>query len=228
MSCGVIIAAAGQGKRMGKNINKQFIELNGRPILVHTIEKFNKEKWVDKIVIVANPMEIHLVQRLVEEYELKVDNIIAGGKERQDSIRNAISYINNDYVMIHDGARPFVASDILNDLYKQMIDKDAVVLGVKVKDTIKIVDQTKIIKSTPDRESLWKIQTPQAFTLSIIKMAYEMAENEKYIGTDDSSLVERLGISVHIIEGDYRNIKITTPEDLFLAENILDNWSEQD
>lgn len=228
MSCGVIIAAAGQGKRMGRDINKQFIELDNKPILVHTIEKFNKESWIDKIIVVANPVEIDEVRCLLNKFNVKVDAIVPGGKERQDSIKNGLAHVDCEYVMIHDGARPFVSSKILNNLYQEVLIKKAIVLGVKVKDTIKVVDKSNKIITTPKRESLWMIQTPQAFSLSLINKAYKNAIEENYLGTDDSSLVEMIGYEVHIIEGDYNNIKITTPEDLFLAKNILDNWSEID
>lgn len=123
MSCGVIIAAAGQGKRMGRDINKQFIELDNKPILVHTIEKFNKESWIDKIIVVANPVEIDEVRCLLNKFNVKVDAIVPGGKERQDSIKNGLAHVDCEYVMIHDGARPFVSSKILNNLYQEVLIK---------------------------------------------------------------------------------------------------------
>ncbi|OEF96393.1 2-C-methyl-D-erythritol 4-phosphate cytidylyltransferase [Vulcanibacillus modesticaldus] len=226
MSCGILIAAAGQGKRMGAGINKQFLNINGKPILVHTLEKFQNKDWINEIIIVAHPKELNEVRRLIQKFGLSVDKIVPGGNERQESIQNGLSYIRSDWVMVHDGARPFIDPKLLDKLYIQLQTKEAVVLGVPTKDTIKIVDETLYIKHTPDRKSLWAIQTPQAFRLSILKEAYQKAKEDGFLGTDDSSLVERIGMKVHILEGDYRNIKITTPEDLIWAKSILDEWSE--
>ncbi len=226
MSCGIIIAAAGQGKRMGLDINKLFIELNEKPILIHTLEKFYKRKWVDDIVIVANPQEVDRVKELLRIYKMKISAVISGGAERQLSIRNGLLYLNSDYIMIHDGARPFISSENLNYLYHKVKDCNAAVLGVPSKDTIKYIDEINTIKYTLERKSLWAIQTPQAFSRPIIVEAYKKAEEDSFLGTDDSSLVERLGIKVSVIMGDYKNIKITTSEDLILAQAILDNWSD--
>jgi len=157
---------------------------------------------------------------------LQVTHIVPGGKERQDSIESGLSYIHSDYVMIHDGARPFIRSSVLNDLYKLVTKEDAVVLGVPVKDTIKTVDKTGTILTTPDRRSLWAIQTPQAFRLSIIKKAYQLAKETGFYGTDDSSLVENIGLKVKVTLGDYDNIKITTKEDIKIAQTIFHHWSD--
>lgn len=223
MKCGIVIAAAGQGKRMGAGVNKLFIQLEGKPILIHTLEKFLQKDWVDEIVIVVHPDEAKIVKTLLLQYEIKVKQIVSGGKERQDSIHNGLKYLQSECVMVHDGARPFIRSEVLDTLYMKIKEADAVVIGVPVKDTIKVIDDDKKVRYTPDRKSLWAVQTPQAFRLSILKEAYEKAEKDHFLGTDDSSLVERLGIPIEIVEGDYQNIKITTLDDLLYAKAILDS-----
>jgi len=226
MSCSVIIAAAGQGKRMNAGMNKQFIRLKGKPLLVHTLEKFSNIAWIKEIIVVAQAKDIPAIKELVASYQLAVDKIVVGGDERQDSIANGLAHVTAEWVMVHDGARPFVTKSLLIKLFNAAKDKKAVVLGTAVKDTIKIVDAKGVITTTPDRKSLWAVQTPQAFHLSILKEAYRFAKEKGFLGTDDASLVEKIGYKVHVIEGDYRNIKITTPEDLVVADAILANWSE--
>lgn len=227
MSCGVIIAAAGKGKRMGAAINKQFIFLNDKPILVHTLERFQSFPWVTEIVVVVHPEEVYLVEELIQKYNLFVTAVVPGGAERQDSIQNGLNYIQSEWVMVHDGARPFINSRKLEELYSNVIIKDAVVLGVPVKDTVKVIDGSGIIVDTPDRKSLWAIQTPQAFRTSILIDAFDKAIKDGFIGTDDSSLVERIGVKVHVIDGDYNNIKITTQDDLIHAKVILEHWGDK-
>lgn len=223
MKCGIIIAAAGQGKRMGAGVNKLFLQLEGKPILIHTLEKFLQKDWVDEIVIVVHPDEAETVKNLLLRYKIKVKQIVSGGKERQDSIHNGLNYLQSKWVMVHDGARPFIRSEILDALFMKVKQSDAAVVGVPVKDTIKVIGDDKKIRYTPDRKSLWAVQTPQAFRLSILREAYEKAEKDHFLGTDDASLVERLGIPIEIVEGDYQNIKITTLEDLLFAKAILNS-----
>ncbi len=227
MSCGIVLAAAGQGKRMGVGMNKQFIPLNNKPILMHTLEKFYSKSWIDEIVIVAHPDEMEQMKQMIQALNMKRRiEIVPGGNERQESIYNGLSYIHSEFIMVHDGARPFIDSTMLDRLYESLQHLDAVVVGVPVKDTIKVIDNMNQIRHTPDRKSLWAVQTPQAFRLSVLKEAYQKAKENNFFGTDDASLVERLGIHVTIIEGSYRNIKITTPDDLILAQAIIDHWSE--
>lgn len=227
MSCGVIIAAAGKGKRMGADINKQFILLNNKPILVHTLEKFQGINWITEVVVVVHPEEVNHVQELIKKHNLFVTNVVSGGVERQDSIQKGLRYIKSEWVMVHDGARPFISSHKLDELHLNVNTKDAVVLGVPVKDTVKVIDDSGIIMDTPDRKSLWAIQTPQAFRTSILRAAFDNAKKDGFIGTDDSSLVERIGVKVHVIEGEYNNIKITTQDDLIHAQIILQHWSDK-
>lgn len=223
MSCGIIIPAAGQGKRMGLGVNKQFINLDGKPILIHTLESFQRKSWINEIIVVANPKEVNIVTELIRSYDLRVTRVVPGGKERQESIENGLTFVESEFVMVHDGARPFINDYMIEELYENVRIYEAVVLGVPVKDTIKITNDSGIIQNTPDRKSLWAIQTPQAFRLSILKEAYSKASADNFLGTDDSSLVERIGKKVKVILGQYDNIKITTPEDLKFAEIIINS-----
>lgn len=220
----VIIAAAGMSNRMGSKMNKQFLAVGGKPILAHTIEKFENSRFIDEIILVSKEEEIEYCRKeIVRKYKFnKVTNIIRGGQERQDSVYNGILALNekSDIVLIHDGARPFVKKENIEDGIKAVIESGACVIGVPVKDTIKVVENNNI-DHTPIRSTLWAAQTPQCFYKDLIIKGYEKARGEGYLGTDDSSLVERLGHSVKMVMGSYENIKITTPEDLVLAESLF-------
>jgi 2-C-methyl-D-erythritol 4-phosphate cytidylyltransferase len=221
----VIIAAAGMSNRMGSKINKQFIFINNKPILVHTLEKFEECSYIDEIILVAKEDEVDYCRKeIVKKYNFnKVSKIIRGGKERQDSVYNGILALNEktNIVLSHDGARPFVKIENIIDGIKGASKYGACVVGVPVKDTIKVVGSSDEIAETPKRDMLWAAQTPQCFKKEIIQEGYRKAIEDGYIGTDDSGLVERMGIDVKMIMGSYENIKITTPEDLILAESIL-------
>ena len=221
----VIIAAAGMSNRMGSKINKQFISINNKPILVHTLEKFEECTYVDDIILVAKEDEIDYCRKeIVKRYKLnKVSKIIRGGKERQDSVYNGVLALDEktNIVLSHDGARPFVKIENIIDGIKGAYKHGACVVGVPVKDTIKIVENSNGIVETPKRDMLWAAQTPQCFKKEIIQEGYRKAIEDGYIGTDDSGLVERMGLDVKMVMGSYENIKITTPEDLILAESIL-------
>jgi 2-C-methyl-D-erythritol 4-phosphate cytidylyltransferase len=220
-----IIPAAGMSNRMKSRINKQFIFIDDKPILAHTIEKFQECKYVDEIVVVAKEDELDYCRKeIVKRYNLnKVTKVVKGGKERQDSALNGLLALDErcNIVLVHDGARPFIKLNNIEDGIKGVIKYDACVIGVPVKDTIKTVDENKDIVDTPKRDLLWAAQTPQCFWYDLIIKAYESAQKEGFVGTDDSVLVERLGYSVKMIMGSYENIKITTPEDLIVAESIL-------
>lgn len=226
MNCSVIIVAAGKGKRMGTDINKQFIKLNDKPILVYTIECFDKCEAINEIVVVTSKDYVdYCKDEIIDKYEFKKDiKIVVGGKERQDSVYNGLKNINTDIVLIHDGVRPFIEQKHIKGVIKSVYENDACVLGVKVKDTIKLSDDGGFVISTPKRDNMWAIQTPQAFKYSLILEAYECAIEDKFLGTDDSMLVERLGYKVKIEEGSYSNIKITTKDDLITAKIILDSY----
>ncbi|MGM0395745.1 MAG: 2-C-methyl-D-erythritol 4-phosphate cytidylyltransferase [Bacillota bacterium] len=220
----VIIAAAGMSNRMGSKINKQFIVIDNKPILAHTIEKFESCKYVDEIVVVSKEQEVDYCRKeIVRKYGYrKVTNIIKGGKERQDSIYNGIMALNErtDIVLTHDGARPFVRMESIVNGIKGALEHGACVVGVPLKDTIKVIEEDNLVHHTPNRALLWAAQTPQCFRIKLLKEGYEYAIAEGILGTDDSSLVEKKGYPVKMILGTYDNIKITTPEDLVVAESI--------
>lgn len=219
----VIIVAAGSGRRMNMDINKQFIQLNKKEIIAHTIDVFYKNENIDEIIVCIKKEEEEIFKdRIINKYNFKNIKIAYGGKERQDSIYNGLKCLNDkcDIVLIHDGARPFVDDRIINDSIKVARDKKAVVVGTPVKDTIKVVCDG-IINDTPKRDYLWAAQTPQVFEYKIIKKAYEKAYENNYYGTDDSMLVEKIGQKVTMIMGSYDNIKITSPEDIKIGEQIL-------
>ena len=221
----VIIAAAGMSNRMGSKINKQFIWIEGKPILAHTIDKFEKCRYIDEIIIVSKEEEIDYCRKeIVKKYKFKkVSNIIRGGKERQDSVYNGILALNEktDIVLTHDGARPFIEIESIEDGIKGVLEFDACVIGVPVTDTIKVVSEDNTIKNTPDRSIIWAAQTPQCFRKDILIKGYEKAIKDRYFATDDSSIVENIGIKVKMIMGNYKNIKITTPEDIIIAESLF-------
>ena len=220
-----IIAAAGMSNRMGSKINKQFIHIDSKPILAHAIEKFETDRFVDEIVVVCREEEIEYCRReIVKKYGFKkVMKIVKGGKERQDSVYNGLMALDKkcDMVLIHDGARPFVKVESIEAGIKGVEENGACIIGVPVKDTIKLIKDECIIENTPDRRFIWAAQTPQCFFYDIIMKAYRQAVEDQFIGTDDGMLVERLGYKVKMIMGDYNNIKITTPEDLIIAESIV-------
>jgi 2-C-methyl-D-erythritol 4-phosphate cytidylyltransferase len=217
-----IIPAAGQGKRMGAGRNKQFLLIGNKPLLTQTIEIFVSDDWCDKIIIVGNEKEFNELQELVETLDhRKPIVLVAGGIERQQSVYQGLKMVEDDttVVLIHDGARPFVSKQIVHEVVVKAEEEGAATVAVPVKDTIKKAEQ-HVVTETLDRSSLWAVQTPQAFHLSVIRHAHEVAKRKGSLGTDDASLVEQLGQAVHIIKGTYFNIKITTPEDLILAEAI--------
>lgn len=223
---GVVIVAAGTGSRMKKDINKQFIKLNNKEIVAHTIDKFyNNENIDDIVVVIRKDEEEYFNKNIKEKYGFTNIKVAHGGNERQDSVFNGIKMLKKecDVVLIHDGARPFVTDDIIKRSIDEANEYNAIVVGVKVKDTIKVVSDNGNIVDTPNRSYLWAVQTPQVFKYDIITKAYEYACNNNYYGTDDAMLVERIGYNVKMIEGSYNNIKITTQEDLEFGEQILKN-----
>ncbi|ADO83615.1 2-C-methyl-D-erythritol 4-phosphate cytidylyltransferase [Ilyobacter polytropus DSM 2926] len=214
-----IVAAAGSGKRMGLGYPKQFLEYQGKPIFIKTLEKIDQNPRVTDIIVVTNKEYTEKVEKLCEKYRIKkIKCVVQGGKERQDSIQNALEKTgNSEIIAVQDGVRPFIENRFIEDSYRILeknCDVDGVVIGVPVKDTIKLVDKDGFITSTPDRSLLMAAQTPQVFRGEILKKAYSDASKSNYLGTDDSSLVERINGKVIVLEGSYNNIKITTQEDL--------------
>ncbi|KMY48193.1 2-C-methyl-D-erythritol 4-phosphate cytidylyltransferase [Peribacillus loiseleuriae] len=218
----VVIPAAGQGKRMKAGKNKLFIELIDTPIIVYTLQVFDRDPDCKRIILTINPEEESIFTSLIEQYGIKkVTKLVPGGKERQQSVFNGVKEIKEDgLVLVHDGARPFIDHSLIKRLTEAASSHGGAIVAVPVKDTIKKVKENMVIE-TVERSSLWAVQTPQAFRVSILKKAHEEAEKDDYLGTDDASLLERKGQPVVIIEGDYDNIKITTQEDLYFAEAIL-------
>jgi 2-C-methyl-D-erythritol 4-phosphate cytidylyltransferase / 2-C-methyl-D-erythritol 2,4-cyclodiphosphate synthase len=220
-----IIPAGGSGKRLKSDLAKQYLLLDKIPILAHTLNVFHSEAIVDEIILAVPEEDINYVQEeIIKKYGLtKVINIVAGGKERQDSVRNALAVISSDcdIVTIHDGVRPFVTGKMIENVIDAAQAAQAASVGVKAKDTIKEVEDSNFVVRTMPRQSIWITQTPQAFAIDVLKKAYETAYCDNYYSTDEASLVERIGIKVKMINGSYENIKITTPEDLVMAETLL-------
>lgn len=218
-----IVLAAGQGKRMKSKVQKQYLLIKDKPVLYYTLEAFEKSNLISEIVLVTGKEEIEYCRKeIVEKYGFgKVQKIIAGGKERYHSVYNGILAIKEaDYVFIHDGARPFVDEAMIQRVYDAVEVHQACVAGMPVKDTIKIADEEGCAAQTPDRRKVWQVQTPQTFSYSLIKEAYEkLMEKEPEGITDDAMVVETMtDHRVKLVEGSYQNIKITTPEDLEIAE----------
>jgi 2-C-methyl-D-erythritol 4-phosphate cytidylyltransferase len=218
----IIVLAAGQGKRMKAGRNKQFLTIQNVPLIIHTLQKFEQDPWCSRIVLVVNEKEVEMFKELLTKYPIqKVQSLTVGGDERQHSVYNGLKSLKQaQMVLIHDGARPFVQQNTIHELVEKAASDKAAVLAVPVKDTIKRVEQGTVIE-TVERSSLWAIQTPQAFLFDVVMDAHEKAKANEYLGTDDASLVEKVGQKVSIVEGNYDNIKLTTPEDLLYAEAIL-------
>lgn len=218
-----IVLAGGRGKRMNYHKSKQFIEIKGKPVLVYTLEKFIYNKSIDEVILVLPEDEVDYCKKeVLQKYSLKVDRIVIGGKERQDSVFNALEAMEKaNIVLIHDGARPFISEKIIEEGIKYANIYGAAAPGVTPKDTIKIKNEDNISVDTPDRNTLVAIQTPQCFKYDEIYQCHRKIKEENAIVTDDTSVVERYGHKVYLYEGDYTNIKITTPEDLILAERLI-------
>lgn len=220
----VVIVSAGRGSRMKADINKQFLKLNQKEVIAHTIEKFYNNENIDEIVVVVREDEFDFFkEHIIDKYKYENIKIAFGGKERQDSVFNGLKIVdeNCDIVLIHDGARPFVTDEIINNSIESAKENKCVIVGVAVKDTIKVINENNEVVNTPNRSTLWSIQTPQVFDYESIMKSHEKAKEENYYGTDDSMLMEHFGYKVTVVEGSYNNIKITTPEDLKIGEEIL-------
>ncbi|MCI8417348.1 MAG: 2-C-methyl-D-erythritol 4-phosphate cytidylyltransferase [Lachnospiraceae bacterium] len=232
--CTAIVLAAGQGKRMGTDVRKQFLELGGKPVLYYSLEAFQNSPRIDDIILVTEEEQIlYCQEEIVKKYGFsKVDAITTGGAERYLSVWHGLQAMEGDdmavpnregYVFIHDGARPFVNEEILERAYQAVEQHQACVVGMPVKDTIKIADQEGFAASTPERRLVWMIQTPQAFSVPLIKEAYArlLASGCRDV-TDDAMVVEAMtSHRVKLVEGAYTNMKLTTPEDLKLAQILL-------
>lgn len=226
-----IVLAAGRGSRMKSKIQKQYLLLKGKPVLYYSLKAF-EESFIDEIILVTGEKEIEYCRKeIVEKYGFtKVSHIVTGGKERYHSVFCGLQALTDcDYVFIHDGARPFVTEQILERAYETVQKEHACVVGMPVKDTIKLADENGFAKETPRRDLLWMIQTPQVFSYALVKSAYaSFLEREQELlaqgikMTDDAMVVETFtDTGIRLVEGSYENIKITTPEDLRIAEALL-------
>ncbi|MBN3348635.1 2-C-methyl-D-erythritol 4-phosphate cytidylyltransferase [Clostridium botulinum] len=221
----VIIVAAGKGKRMNSSISKQFLQIKNKPILYYTLSKFSTHESIDEIVLVTLEDKIEACSDIIDKYNInKVSKIVPGGKERQDSVYNGLKAVSKDceVVLIHDAARPFATSDIIENGIRYANQYGAAACGVIPKDTIKIKDKKGFAIDTPNREDLFIVQTPQCFNYNIILGCHEKLKKHNKKVTDDTMVLENYGKSVYLYEGSYSNIKITTPEDLILGEQILE------
>ncbi|MBQ8869014.1 MAG: 2-C-methyl-D-erythritol 4-phosphate cytidylyltransferase [Oscillospiraceae bacterium] len=225
MGASIIIAAAGSASRM-QGIDKLMYKIGGREVFMYSVKAFDDSKCTDKIVVVTSEDKIDRVKNCLESANLSVPyEVVLGGNTRQKSVQNGLNACldASNCVMIHDAARPMITPELIDKIYEEVIinDKMAAALGVKVKDTIKQVSSDEIIESTPDRSALRIAQTPQVFEMNLYKLALQEAVKNNKDYTDDCQLVEAIGRSVYIVDSDYKNIKITTPEDLILAEVYL-------
>lgn len=230
MKATVLIPAAGMGRRMGTSINKQYLSLAGKPILAHTIALFEQHPQIEHIYPIVPAAEIdYCQQQIIGQFSFrKVRKLVAGGAQRQDSVCNGLRALVADgldqperIVLVHDGARPLFDPNLLAELIAVIVEKGACIVGAPVKDTIKQVD-AGVISGTPERSRLWQAQTPQGFRYQLLAEAFRSAAKAGFLGTDDASLLERMGVPVAILPSDYRNIKVTTPEDLLIATALLD------
>lgn len=225
MKVTALIPSAGLGKRMGVERPKQFLTIKGIPILLYTLRVFESTPEINEINLIIHKGEEGYCQKIIEEYHLKkVLKIVFGGKTRQDSVHNGLKEVgtDTDIVVIHDGVRPFVTEEMIIKSIRIANYSGGAVVAIPVRDTPKSVTEKGIIEKSVNRSNLWLAQTPQTFRLEIIKEGYQKAYVDNFFGTDDASLVERLGYKVKVIEGSYANIKITTSEDIILAQRMLD------
>lgn len=221
-----IVLAAGKGTRMNSKIQKQFLEVEGKPVIYYSLKCFQESPLIRDIILVTGEESLsYCKEEIVKRFGFsKVKKVTAGGKERYDSVYAGLCACDNtDYVLIHDGARPFVTEEILERTCFAVKETGACVVSMPAKDTIKISDRNKMVESTPAREKVWLVQTPQAFRYSLIKESYESIRCKDMSGiTDDAMIVEQeSGVKVALVHGSYENLKITTPEDLIIAEAFL-------
>ena len=223
-----IVPAAGAGKRLGLGINKAFALLRGAPLVVHCLRMLEQTALVQRAVVVLAPFELEYGRALLAQYQKEYFpalpfSVVAGGKERQDSVANALATIHEDdcYIAVHDGARPFAGREVFLRTLAAAEEHGAAIAAVPVKDTIKVINEAGEVVDTPVRSTLQAVQTPQIFSARLLKAAYAHLKAQPAAVTDDASVVELLGQKVVVALGRYENIKITTPEDLVFAENLL-------
>lgn len=224
MFVSVIIAAAGNSTRYGTGKSKQFLILDNTPVLIKSIQAFEEIDDVKEIIVTARKQDFEVIEDFIVQYGVrKVKHIVEGGATRQDSIYAAVEKVDEkaNLVSVHDGARPLIKRKVIESVIQKADEVDAAACAVPVKDTIKIIDSSGKIVTTPERDALRAVQTPQVFRLSLYKEAIEKAVSDGKQYTDDCQLVESMGYPVYLVDGDYENIKITTPDDLLVAEKFL-------
>ena len=230
----VIVPAAGAGRRMGFGKNKAFITIRDIPLLVLCMKMLAETGMVRRVIVVTRAWEITETEWMLREYQDRFPGIswqvTAGGRERQDSVANGLALITDEsgYVAVHDGARPFAGTEVFARTFARAKECGAAIAAVPLKDTVKIVDTRGLVVSTPDRSSLCAVQTPQIFEINVLRKGYDFLKEHPVAVTDDASLVEASGHPVAVAEGSYENIKVTTPEDLLLAEKILEKQGRYD
>ena len=230
-----IVPAAGAGKRLGLGINKAFAILRGAPLIVHCLAMLARTELVSEAIVVLAPAEVDEGRTLLAGYQPEYFpalpiKVVAGGKERQDSVANALAAVPDDaaYIAVHDGARPFAGRAVFERTLAAAKEQGAAIAAVPVKNTIKVVDASGVVVDTPMRSTLVAVQTPQIFRASLLKEAYAALAAKPAAVTDDASVVELLGHRVVVAQGRYENIKITTPEDLVLAEHFLEELQQEE
>ena len=230
----VIVPAAGAGKRMGFGKNKAFITIRDIPLLVLCMKMLAETGMVRRVIVVTRAWEITETELMLREYQNRFPGIswqvTAGGRERQDSVANGLALVTDEsgYVAVHDGARPFAGTEVFARTFARAKEFGAAIAAVPLKDTVKVVDARGIVVSTPERSSLCAVQTPQIFEINVLRKGYDFLKEHPVAVTDDASLVEASGHPVAVAEGSYENIKVTTPEDLLLAEKILEKQSRSE
>ena len=231
----VIVPAAGAGRRMGFGKNKAFITIRDVPLLVLCMKMLAETGMVRRVIVVTRAWEITETERMLKEYQPDFFPdinwlVTAGGRERQDSVANGLALVTDEsgYVVVHDGARPFAGTEVFARTFARAKEFGAAIAAVPLKDTVKVVDARGIVVSTPERSSLCAVQTPQIFEINVLRKGYDFLKEHPVAVTDDASLVEASGHPVAVAEGSYENIKVTTPEDLLLAEKILEKQSRSE
>ncbi|WP_252504735.1 2-C-methyl-D-erythritol 4-phosphate cytidylyltransferase [Sporosarcina sp. Marseille-Q4943] len=225
----VLLPAAGSGRRMGAGFNKLFLEMAGKPILMHTLQVFEQDPACSGMILSVKEEEKREIEGMLERFGItKVTALVEGGAERQQSVAACIrAHKAGGIVLVHDAARPFIKQDVIGELVDVADEYGAAIAGVQVKDTMKVAPGG-IVEETVDRSKLWAIQTPQAFRYDLLKEASDKAEAEGFLGTDESMIVERLGHPVRVVESTYDNVKMTTKEDLLFGEVLLKQRRQED
>lgn len=228
MKTSLIIVAGGFSVRMGGGVRKPYLHIDGKPIFFYTLDTYSKVSSIGQVVFVVNALDIQMVKEKWGEHmkrEYNVTDIVTGGERRQDSVYNGLKQVksNSDVVLIHDCVRPFISQKIIKQIIQKSYDCGAAIAAVPVKDTIKESGyiNKSVVRRTVPRENLWAAQTPQGFKRDIIVNAYDVLQDNDFDATDDAQVVERFGYSVELVHGSYNNIKITTQEDLKMAEAFL-------